>query len=55
MSGCLRKQVVYFNSSYGLRLVGFNLFLVLISDSQDRSASVAVVYKNKLLAKETDR
>ena len=30
MSGCLRKQVVYFNSFYGLRLVDFDPFWSLL-------------------------
>ena len=55
MSRRLGKQVVFFNGFYGLRLVDFLSILVLISDSQCRSAFVAVVHKNKLLAKKTDR
>ena len=55
MSGCLKKQVVYLNSFHGLRLVDLDPFWFFYSDSQGRSAFVAVVYKNKLLAKETDR
>ena len=53
--GRLRKQIIYFNSFYGLRLVNFRSILVIIFDSQGRSAFVAFVYKNKLLAKEIDR
>ena len=30
MRGCLRKQVVYFNSFYGLRLVDFDPFWYLL-------------------------
>ena len=44
-SSRFRKQIDNFVPAY----------LVLISDSQGRSAFVVVVYKNKLLAKETDR
>ena len=48
MNGCLRKQVVHFNSFYGLRLVDFMMaiHLVLISDSKGGIAFVAVIKKD---------
>ena len=45
MSKHLRKQVVHFNIFYGLRLVDFDPFLVLISDLQGWSAFAAVAHK----------
>ena len=40
---------------YNLRASDIAINRKLISDSQCRSAFVAVVYENKLLANETDR
>ena len=47
--------VIYFNSFYGLRLVDFHPFWFLFPIHTGKTAFVAVVYENKLLAKETDR
>ena len=47
MSGCLRKQVVYFDSFHGLRSVDFDpVWFLFLKHKVLRSANVAVVYKN---------
>ena len=55
MSGCFRKQVIYFNSFDGLRLVDFDPFWLLFPIHKVGVPLLLLYIKNKQLAKETDR
>ena len=47
MSGCLKKQLVYFNSFHGLRLVDFDLFWFLFPIHKVGVPSLLVYIKTK--------